>query len=110
MSVSSSLGPKALVAVEALETLGEAPGVALLGPGQRLEPVGNVVEAFVAGSTGEAGVHLGVLVGLTLDGRLEVVAGRADRHVGDGVADLGQVVEVAERVAGLALRDRPEQG
>ena len=92
-----------------LEALGEAAGVALLGPGQRLEPLGDLLEALVAGGLGEAGVHLGVLVGLTGDGRLEVVLGGADGHVGDRVADLGEEVEVAEGVAGLALGDRAEQ-
>ena len=92
-----------------LEALREAPGVALLGPGQRLEPLGDLVEALVAGRLGEARVHLGVLVGLAGDGRLEVVLGRADGHVGHRVADLGEEVEVAEGVARLALGDRAEQ-
>src|SRR5437764_10001443 len=108
MSSSSSFTVSA--AVEALEALGEASGVALLGPGQRLEPVGDLVEALVARRAGEAGVHLGVLVGLALDGRLEVVDGGADRHIGHRVADLRQMVEVPEGVAGLALGNRPEQG
>lgn len=34
---------------------------------------------------------------------------RADRLVGDGVGRLGEEVEVAGRVAGLALGDRAEQ-
>ena len=89
---------------------GEAAGVALLGPGQRLEPLGDLVEALVAGGLGEAGVHLGVLVGLAGDGRLEVVVGGADGLAGGGVADLGEEVEVAEGVAGLALGDRAEEG
>ena len=33
----------------------------------------------------------------------------AHRHAGDRVADLGEEVEVAERVTGLAFRDRAEQ-
>ena len=69
----------------------------------------DLVEALVARGAGEARVHLGVLVGLALDRRLQVVGGRADRHAGHRVADLGEEVEVAERVAGLALGDRAEQ-
>src|SRR5580693_8080334 len=88
-----------------LEALREPAGVGLLGPGQRLEPLRDLVEALVAGGLGEAGVHLRVLVRLAFDGRLEVVRGGADWHAGDGVADLAQEVEVAERVAGLALGD-----
>src|SRR5687768_7180770 len=95
---------------QTLEGLGEPAGVRLLGTGQRLEPLGDLVEALVAGGAGEARVHLGVLVGLALDRRLEVVLGRADGDAGDGVAGLGEEVEVTERVAGLALGDRAEQG
>ena len=83
--------------------------MALLGAGQGLEPLGDLVEALVAGGLGEARVHLGVLVGLAGDGRLEVVLGVADRLAGDRVADLGEEVEVTEGVAGLALGDRTEQ-
>src|SRR5688500_13015680 len=90
---------------DGLETLGEAAGVRLLGARQRLEPLGDLVEALVAGGLGEARVHLGVLVRLALDGGLQVVLGAADRHAGDGVADLGEEVEVPERVARLALGD-----
>src|SRR5437763_9648153 len=96
--------------LQVLDALGEAAGVALLGPGQRLEPLGDLVEALVAGGAGEARIHLGVLVGLALDGRLEVVLGGADRHTGDRVADLGEEVEVPEGMAGLALGDRAEEG
>src|SRR5687768_504165 len=59
-------------AADGLEALGEATGVRLLGAGQRLEPLGHLVEALFAGRLGEARVHLGVLVGLALDGRLQV--------------------------------------
>src|SRR5579884_1072454 len=95
---------------ESRQSLAEPAGVRLLGPGQRLEPLGNLVEALVARRAGEAGVHLGVLVGLALDGGLEVVRSGADRHAGHRVTDLGQKVEMAERVAGLALGDGTEQG
>src|SRR3954462_6144633 len=96
--------------LDGLEALGEAAGMALLGPGESLEPLRDLFEALVAGGLGEARVHLGVLVGLAGDGRLEVVGGGPDRLAGGGVAHLGEEVEVAERVAGLAFGDRAEQG
>jgi hypothetical protein len=61
-------------------------------------------------AVGEARVHLGVLVGLAGDRGLEVVLGVADRLARRRVAHLGQVLEVAVRVPGLALGDRAEQG
>ncbi len=94
---------------EGLEPLGESTGVGLLGPGQRLEPLCDLLQAFVTGGLGEPGVHLGVLVGLALDGRLEVVRSRTDRDPGHRVADLLEEVEVPERVAGLTFGDRAEQ-
>src|SRR5579862_8786084 len=81
---------------DGLEALREAPGVGLLGPGQGLEPLGDLLESLVAGRLREARVHLGVLVGLALDRRLQVVLGGADLRAGDGVAALLQEVEVAE--------------
>src|SRR5207344_1251779 len=90
---------------DALEPFGEATSVALLGASKGLEPLGDLGEAFVAGRLREAGIHLGVLVGLTGDGRLEVVGGRTDRLAGHRVAGRGQEVEVTERVARLALGD-----
>jgi hypothetical protein len=91
------------------ESLTETTGVALLGPGQRLEPLGDLREALFTRRLRETGVHLGVLVGLARDGRLEVVLGGTHRLVGGGIADLGEEVEVPERVARLALGDRTEQ-
>src|SRR5579862_9147228 len=90
---------------EGVEALGEAPGVALLGPRQRLEPLRHVLEPLVAGGLGEAGVHLGVLVGLAGDGRPEIVRGGAHRLARHRVSHLLEEVEVAEGVAGLAFRD-----
>ena len=58
----------------------------------------------------KARVHLGVLVGLTGDGRTEIVSRAADRLARHGVADGLQKVEVTERVAGLSLGDRAKQG
>src|SRR6266571_1008806 len=56
---------------ERVERLLEAPGVGLLGLGERLEPVGDLVEAFLAGGTRHARVHVGVLVGLAGDRGLQ---------------------------------------
>src|SRR5580700_2437201 len=78
------MGPPVLG--DRLEPLRKATGVRLLGLGQRLEPLGDLLEALVTRCLGEAGVHLGVLVGLALDGRLQVVLGGADRHARHGVA------------------------
>src|SRR5207248_4352659 len=75
----------------------------------RLEPFRDLLEALVARSTRETRVHLGVLVGLTGHRRLQVVGGRSDRDARDGVADLGEEVEVPEGVSGLAFGDRAEQ-
>src|SRR4051812_12154978 len=92
-----------------LEPLAEATGVALLGAGERLEPLRDLVETLVARSASEARVHLGVLVRLTRDRRLQVVRGGADWLTGHRVAGGGEEVEVTERVPGLALGDGAEQ-
>src|SRR3954453_16057967 len=94
---------------DGLEALREAAGVALLGTGERLEPLRDLLEALVARRLGEARVHLGVLVRLALDGRVEVVGGGTDCDARHRVPDLGEEVEVAERVTGLALCHRAEQ-
>src|SRR5436309_4589575 len=94
---------------QGLETLGEAAGVRLLGLGERLEPLRDLREALAARGLREARVHLGELVGLALDRRLQVLVGRADRRVGHRVADLLQEVEVPEGVAGLGLRGVAEE-
>src|SRR5690349_15156991 len=108
---SRSIDPRSPADVnsERLETGLEAAGVRLLGPGERLEPFGDLVEALLAGGAGEAGVHLRVLVRLAGDRRLEVVLGVTDRLAGGGVADLGEVLEVTVGVPGLAFGNGPEQ-
>src|SRR6476660_3409332 len=105
----SPRGRRLRSAVDRLEAGGEAAGVALLGPGEGLEPLGDLLEALVTRGLREAGVHLGVLVRLAGDRRLQVVGGGAHGHAGHRVADLGEEVEVAERVTGLALGDRAEE-
>ena len=86
-----------------LQHLVEATGVGLLGLGERLEPLGDVVEALLARLLRHARVHRLVLVRLAGDRRLEVLLGVADREPGRRIADLLQEVEVPVRVAGLAV-------
>src|SRR5688572_12733344 len=81
----------------------EAPGVRLLGLGERLEPIGDLHEALLACRLGEPRVHVGVLVGFPGDRRLEVLHRVADRKVRRGIADRLQIVEVAVSVARLAF-------
>jgi len=57
----------------------------------------------------KARVHLRVLVGLAFDGRLEVLLGVADRHIGHRVADLLEEIEMTKRMAGLGFRGIAEQ-
>ena len=45
----------------------EAAGMRLLGLGQGLEPVGDLVEAFLAGGARHARIHVGVFVRLAGD-------------------------------------------
>src|SRR2546428_2699111 len=94
---------------QGLETLGEAAGVRLLGLGERLEPLRNLLEALAACGLREARIHLRELVGLALDRRLEVQLGGADRYVSHRVAHLLQEVQVPEGVAGLGLRGVAEE-
>src|SRR5262249_19800633 len=94
---------------ERIEPLLEAAGVGPLGARERLEPFGDLLEALVARRLGEAGIHLGVLVGLAGDGGLEVLVGVADGLAGGGVADLAEKIEMSVRVAGLPLGGVAEQ-
>src|SRR5258707_12971040 len=90
------------------ERLLESPGIRLPGLGERLEPVGDLVEAFLAGHARHARIHVGVFVGLARDRGLEVVAGRTDRLAGRRVAHFLEIFEMAVRVPGLALGSRAE--
>src|SRR5690606_18353678 len=96
--------------VETVQRLLEAIGVGPLGLGQGLEPVGDLVEALVAGGFRHARVHVGVLVGLAGDGRLEVIGSAADGQARRRVAGLLEVFEVAVRVAGLTLGGGAKHG
>src|SRR5215468_2100750 len=95
--------------LDRVDALLEATGVRLLGARERLEPLGDVLEALVTRGLGEAGIHLGVLVGLAGDGGLEVLARVADRLAGGRIADDLQEIEMAVRMAGLALGGVAEQ-
>src|SRR4051794_3022007 len=81
----------------------------LLGARERLEPLGDLLEAFLTGGLGEARVHLRVLVGLAGDRGLEVLFAVADRLARRRVTDLLEVLEVTVRMAGLALGGVAEQ-
>src|SRR6266852_8799530 len=50
-----------------VERLLEAADLRLPGLGERLEPVGDRVEAFLAGNAGHVRIHVGVFVGLAGD-------------------------------------------
>jgi len=79
----------------------------LPGLGERLEPVGDLVEAFLAGDAGHARIDVGVFVGLAGDRGLEDVA---DRLASRWVAHFLEIFEMAVRVPGLALGSRAEHG
>src|SRR5579859_4406478 len=97
----SRISRSGLSALEDVEHLREAARVALLGLRERLEPLGDVVEALFAGRLRHAGVHRLVLVRLAGDRGLQVLLGVADGEVRRRIAHLLEVVEVAVRVAGL---------
>ena len=82
----------------------------LPGFGERLEPVGDLVEAFLAGGAGHARIRVGVFVGLAGDHSREVVASRTDWLAGRRVAHFLEIFEMAVRVPGLALGSRAEHG
>src|SRR5471032_1940122 len=91
-----------------VEGLLEAAGVALLSLRQRLEPVGDLAEAFFARSAGHARVHVGVLVRLAGNCGLEVVVGWADREASGRIAAHLEELEMTVRVAGFAFGGRAE--
>src|SRR5450755_126829 len=85
------------------QELREAVRVRFLGARERLEPVGDLGEALLAGGLREPGVHLCVLVGLALDRALEIQRRRSEWKARGRVARGLQVVHVPVRVARLAL-------
>src|SRR5687767_1369117 len=89
---------------ERVERLGEAARVGPLGLGERLEPLGDVVEAFLPRGLRHARVQRLALVRLAGVGGLGVLLGAADGHAPRRVTRLLEVLQVAVRVAGLAVR------
>src|SRR5260221_14112104 len=88
---------------ERVERFLEAVGVRTLRLGERLEPVGDLGEAFLACGLRHAGIHVGVFVGLSGDGGLQIQARPTERKVRRRIAALLQVFEMAVGVAGFAL-------
>src|SRR5688572_21106103 len=80
--------PRRAPSLESVERLLETAGVRLLGLRQRLEPLGDVLEAFFARGLGHRRIHLGVLVGLAGHRGREVQVGRADRLAARRIAHL----------------------
>ena len=75
-------------------------------------PIGSTrdnLKAAVAGGAGHAGIHVGVFVGLTGDGGLQVGFSGTDRQAGGRVAGFFQEFQMAVGVAGLAFRGGAEQ-
>ena len=105
---SGEPAPERLGALQVVECLLEPVGVRALGFGQRLEPIGNLTEALVAGGLRHTRVHVGVLVGLPGDGRLQVELRVANRQTRGRVADRLEILEVAVRVASLTFSRRTE--
>src|SRR5258706_13525936 len=83
-----------------VEGLLETVGVGTLRFGQRLEPVRDFVETFVAGALGHAGIHVGVLVSFAGDRRLQIIAGTTDRQAGGRIAGPLPGFEMAVPLAG----------
>src|SRR3989454_12854959 len=100
MSVAPFTSPES----QGLQTLREPPRMRLLGLGEGLEPLRDLLESLATGRLGEARVHLGELVRLAVDRGLEVLLGRADRQPGHGIPRFLQEVEVPEGVSGLGFR------
>src|SRR5436189_6488843 len=99
MSVAPVTSPE----TQGLQTLREPPRMRLLGLGEGLEPLRDLLESLATGRLGEARVHLGELVRLAVDRAPEVLLGRAERQRGHGIPRLYQEVELAEAVRGPAF-------
>lgn len=68
-----------------------------------VEPVGDLIEALLASSAGEARVHISVLVSLTSDGTLQILNSGAKGLVGGGItgAEFTEAIQVSESVTSL---------
>jgi hypothetical protein len=78
----------------------------LLGFGEGLEPLGDLLEAFFACGARHPRIHIGVFVSLAGNGRYEILRSAADRFARYRIADLLEVFEMAMRVAGLTFCGR----
>src|SRR5690349_968833 len=74
-----------------------------LGLRQRLEPIGDLLEAFLARGARHARVHVGVLVRLAGDGSLQIVAGLANRQTCRRIAGGLEKFEMPMCMSGLTL-------
>ena len=97
---------RTILVVEGDRRLLRTAGVALFRLGQGFEPIRDLVETFRAGNAR----HVGVIARLTGDHRLKNVGGSAYRLARHRVTDLGEEVEIAVRMPGLALRRGAENG
>lgn len=100
---------KPLSVVEFVKGGPEAIGVGPFGRRETLEPLGDLDETFFAGNGGEGRVPLGPLSRFRGDCGPELVGRVLHRLPRLGIADVHQIVEVAEGVTGLPVRNRPEQ-
>src|SRR5215475_13101206 len=74
------------LSAEGVQGLLETTGMRLLGLRQGLEPVGDLLEAFLTGGARHARIHVGVFVGLAGDRGLQVRCGAADGQAGRRIA------------------------
>ena len=70
---------------------------------QCFEPVGNFVEAFVAGRFCHARLHVGVFVRFTGNGCFQVVSCAADGETGCRIAAFFEIFKVTVSVAGFTF-------
>src|SRR5438094_957462 len=86
---------RSLLGLHLLQPLRETASMRLLRLGERLEPLGDLAEAFVAGRSREPWVHLRVLVRLAGDCRGKVLLRVADRLACSGISHLPEVLQIA---------------
>ena len=95
-----------ILVVEGVQRLLKTAGVAFFRLVQGFEPIRDLGETFLAGNAR----HVGGIARLTGDRRLKNVGGSAYRLARHRVTDLGEEVEMAVRMPGLALRRGAENG
>ena len=86
----------------------KAAGVGLLGLGERLEPLGNLVETFLACRPGHARIHIGVFVRFAGNCGPQIIRSRSDRLAGGRIAYFLEVFEMTVSMPGLAFGGRAE--